>query len=1071
MYERFTDRARKVMQLANQEAQRLNHEYIGTEHILLGLVKEGSGNGANVLKGLDVDLRKIRLEIEKIVEIGPDMVTLGRLPQTPRAKKVITYTMEEARALGHDHVGTEHIVLGLLREQEGVAAQVLTNFGLTIENVRRATKRLETPMLNAFCADWTEEQRLGQATHILDRGSQVTQLIRILVRRQYCHPLLYGPRGVGKEGIVRGLCQRIVEGKAPSALLSMRVLRLDVNTLVSGTSRDASSYVSSLIAEAARVTSITLVLDGRSWLQLGEDPWSAARPALSLIIDAANKRVLHFITLMTDDTFQSRPTFVNAMLGVSTVVKVEPPPEETARNILISCRPMWQAHHNVQIEDSAINRAISLTCERVAGPFTLGIPIELIDAACAAQAADAGRKDEERARIAADAIEDAFGELVGTRWEQLRNDPQETFDLSQSRGVLRASGESDRQISQNDSFSPIQRDESAMHGGNPAQRPIDDTDREAARSALARNWPNLEASSDKYATLLQALANFHRFGPESFELRYQLRSPKNRVEEWNRQLMHGEITEEELGNRLKADAERPIDLEMLTAFTDAYQERIAHYSRTIQEAIPHSPPGERSAWRKQERSVDNQIAALTKNFPLWNENIETVFNFLDEMRVAAGESLVKIGELEALSAHWLAELVITRTVEAWRKCKEIAKRSRRDRGYAYGNTAAALFSSTWVPTLPSPQTLSERLRQEFIMARVALSQAGRTPPVTAVDARLTRKQRQLTEILQMTDSADAQEPPKTFISYSWDSSEHKQWTLELATRLRADGIDVTLDKWSLVPGDQLTKFMETAIRDNSYVVIICTPNYKAKSDKRTGGVGYEGDIMTAEVLTKRNDRKFIAALRSGGWDAAMPSWLKGKYSIDLSEDPYSDEQYHDLLVTLHNKREQAPPIGKAPHLHRSIRDDARKFSPSREAAEADFGPIKIEGVLIDEAGRPTNDGTAGSALYAIPFKLNRAPTHEWCDLFRQTWDNPPRFSSRHRPGIAQVQGDRIVLTSTTIEEVRDVHRATLALVVETVNDQIGQLVRRRNAARLSDEEQEQQHRENLRNIADDIKFD
>src|SRR5438105_779830 len=136
MYERFTDRARKVMQLANQEAQRFNHEYIGTEHILLGLVKEGSGVAANVLKNLDIDLRKIRLEVEKIVQSGPDMVTMGKLPQTPRAKKVLEYSIEEARNLNHNYVGTEHLLLGLLREQEAVAAQVLMYLGLKLEDVR-----------------------------------------------------------------------------------------------------------------------------------------------------------------------------------------------------------------------------------------------------------------------------------------------------------------------------------------------------------------------------------------------------------------------------------------------------------------------------------------------------------------------------------------------------------------------------------------------------------------------------------------------------------------------------------------------------------------------------------------------------------------------------------------------------------------------------------------------------------------------------------------------------------------------------------------------------------------------
>src|SRR5215470_1309950 len=142
MFERFTDRARKVMALANQEAQRFNHEYIGTEHILLGLVKEGSGVGANVLKNLDVDLRKVRLEVEKLVKAGPEMVTMGKLPQTPRAKKVIEYAIEEARNLNHNYVGTEHLLLGLLREHDGVAAQVLMNLGLKLEQVREEVLNL-----------------------------------------------------------------------------------------------------------------------------------------------------------------------------------------------------------------------------------------------------------------------------------------------------------------------------------------------------------------------------------------------------------------------------------------------------------------------------------------------------------------------------------------------------------------------------------------------------------------------------------------------------------------------------------------------------------------------------------------------------------------------------------------------------------------------------------------------------------------------------------------------------------------------------------------------------------------
>src|SRR5215831_4442578 len=142
MYERFTDRARKVMQLANREAKRFNHEYIGTEHILLGLVKEGSGVAANVFKNLDIDLRKVRLEVEKLVQAGPELLTTGKLPQTPRAKKVIEYSIQEARSLNHNYVGTEHLLLGLLREEEGVAAQVLLYLGVTVEQVRNEVLKL-----------------------------------------------------------------------------------------------------------------------------------------------------------------------------------------------------------------------------------------------------------------------------------------------------------------------------------------------------------------------------------------------------------------------------------------------------------------------------------------------------------------------------------------------------------------------------------------------------------------------------------------------------------------------------------------------------------------------------------------------------------------------------------------------------------------------------------------------------------------------------------------------------------------------------------------------------------------
>ena len=271
MYERFTDRARKVMQLANQEAQRFNHEYIGTEHVLLGLIKEGSGVAANVLKNLDIDLRKIRMEVEKLVQSGPDMVTMGKLPQTPRAKKVIEYSMEEARNLNHNYVGTEHILLGLLREQEGVAAQVLMNLGLKLEDVREEVLNLlghgmeevgeragmggrqtagagggggestpksgksKTPALDSFGRDLTELALQGKLDPVIGREKEIERAIQILCRRTKNNPVLLGEAGVGKTAIVEGFAQRVVDGNVPELLADRRIVVLDLAMMVAGT--------------------------------------------------------------------------------------------------------------------------------------------------------------------------------------------------------------------------------------------------------------------------------------------------------------------------------------------------------------------------------------------------------------------------------------------------------------------------------------------------------------------------------------------------------------------------------------------------------------------------------------------------------------------------------------------------------------------------------------------------------------------------------------------------------------------------------------------------------------------
>lgn len=308
--------------------------------------------------------------------------------------------------------------------------------------------------------------------------------------------------------------------------------------------------------------------------------------------------------------------------------------------------------------------------------------------------------------------------------------------------------------------------------------------------------------------------------------------------------------------------------------------------------------------------------------------------------------------------------------------------------------------------------------------------------------------------------------PKVFISYSWDSGQHREWTRALAERLRGDGVNVTLDQWHLSPGDQMAEFMERAVRENDLVLIICTPRYKKKSDERTGGVGYEGDIMTAEVLSNRNHRKFVPILRVGPWSDAAPSWVSGKLYVDLSGSPYSEEQYHDLVATIHNQRPSPPPVGNPPAPRATRRSRSAPAAPSHP-----FEPITIEGIVVDEVTLPSNDGTRGSVLYAIPFKLTRRPSQEWSNAFVEAWNRPSRFTSTHRPGIARVSDDKIILDGTTIEEVERYHRDTLKLAVEVANNAEKRRIEDDNRQRQEEQKRAEQHRASLEDAARRLRFD
>jgi hypothetical protein len=308
-----------------------------------------------------------------------------------------------------------------------------------------------------------------------------------------------------------------------------------------------------------------------------------------------------------------------------------------------------------------------------------------------------------------------------------------------------------------------------------------------------------------------------------------------------------------------------------------------------------------------------------------------------------------------------------------------------------------------------------------------------------------------------------------FISYSWDDDAHLDWVRELAARLRADGVDVSIDRWATVPGDQLSAFMERAIRDNRFVVIVCTPRYKRRSDAREGGVGYEGDIMTAEVITSQNNRKFIPVLRSGRWPQAAPSWLLGKYHINLTGEPYSERQYEDLVRTLLGIRETAPPIGQP--MATIVGSANRESESSRGNLRSEFEDITITRVIVEDITAPRNDGTHGSALYSIPFALSRRPPSEWAQMFRENWSHPPRFTTSHRPGIASVYGATVTLNGTTIEEVEHYHRDTLQLAVAETNRQYREWRREKEQRHAREKALREEHLKRIEDASKRIKFD
>ncbi len=418
MFERLTDRARKVMALANQEAQRFNHEYIGTEHILLGLVKEGSGVGANVLKNLDIDLRKVRLEVEKLVKSGPEMVTMGKLPQTPRAKKVIEYAIEEARNLNHNYVGTEHLLLGLLREHDGVAAQVLMNLGLKLEEVREEVLNLlgagvqneqdeppaepqepkessidptggaarrgksKTPALDSFGRDLTELAKAGELDPVIGRFDEIERLVQVLCRRTKNNPVLLGEAGVGKTAIVEGLAQRIVSQEVPDLLFDKRLVVLDLAMMVAGTKYRGQfeERIKAVMNEVRRAKNVILFIDELHTL-VGAGGAEGAIDASNVLKPSLARGEIQCIGATTYDEYRKYIEKDAALERRFQSIPVEPPNAEQTFEILKGLREKYASHHKVKITDAALRSAVELSGRYIPGRVQPDKSIDVIDEA------------------------------------------------------------------------------------------------------------------------------------------------------------------------------------------------------------------------------------------------------------------------------------------------------------------------------------------------------------------------------------------------------------------------------------------------------------------------------------------------------------------------------------------------------------------------------------------------------------------------------------------------------------------------------------------------------------------
>ena len=404
MFNRFTERARKVIILAKEEAKRFNHDYIGTEHILLGLIREGEGVASAVLQNMGLGLDKIRLEIEKLVQPGPATVISGDIPFTPRAKRVIELSMEEARSLGHNYIGTEHLLLGLLREGEGVAAQVLTGLGLDLNKLRgeimellgqgipgptqagtaaaEAKAKSKTPALDTFGRDLTTLAKEGKLDPVVGRKNEIERVIQILSRRTKNNPVLLGEAGVGKTAIVEGLAQQIVDGNIPELLREKRIVIIDLALMVAGTKYRGQfeERIKAVMDEIKKSENIVMFIDELHTL-VGAGGAEGAIDASNILKPALSRGEAQCIGATTLDEYRKYIEKDAALERRFQTIIVEPPTVKETIEILKGLRDKYEAHHKTKFTDEALEEAAKLSDRYITGRYLPDKAVDLIDEA------------------------------------------------------------------------------------------------------------------------------------------------------------------------------------------------------------------------------------------------------------------------------------------------------------------------------------------------------------------------------------------------------------------------------------------------------------------------------------------------------------------------------------------------------------------------------------------------------------------------------------------------------------------------------------------------------------------